>query len=42
MLLTACTSHSATQQSNVMFFSRSLAVNQAHVLLEEVNKSHQL
>ncbi len=40
MLLTACASHSSTRQSNVWFRS-SLAVNTAHVLIKEVNKSTQ-
>ncbi len=38
MLLTACTSHSSTQQRNMRSFSSSRAINPAHVLAEEVNK----
>ncbi len=41
MLLTACASHVLPGQSNMRSFSSSLAVHQAHVLVEEVNKSTQ-
>ncbi len=41
MLLTTFASHSSTGESNVLSFSSSLAVNPAHVFVEEIKKSTQ-